>query len=195
MKRAKSPKKLALKPFWDGDADDDFTFARFNWETGNGDREPIAPKILAKRRPGHQDAAEDSAERVEVLLPAEAAQIFADPDFLVDDYERNLAANARLAYAQVTVRFKDAFNLHFPYETARTWVRSEYVDSRGLPVILVLHAPFRKGSDNLPHAHAMVLPRRLTRFGWGKTDFQIGNDRDRQTAKESWFDCYGLAVE
>ncbi|WP_265571062.1 hypothetical protein [Sphingomicrobium nitratireducens] len=192
--KIKTPKTVAIKSFWDGDPDDAFTFARHNWEAGKGARESISPKILAKRRPAAKEGVIDTAERVEVLLPADAPQLYADVDFLVQNFEDGYPTDESLALAQVTLRFEEAPNLHAPYEAARSWVRSEYVDSRGLPVILVLHAPFRKGSDNPPHAHAMVLPRRLTRFGWGKIDVRIGNDRDRRSAKESWLAWSNRAV-
>ncbi|MCJ7420435.1 MobA/MobL family protein [Sphingomicrobium astaxanthinifaciens] len=185
-RKATKSKTIALKPFWEGDADDPFSFARFNWEEGLGERESIAPMFLAKRRPGAKEGNVDTAERVELLLPADAPEIYADPDFLVSDYEKSLSAKDRLAFAQVTMRFAEAMNLHGPYEVARQWLREQYVKGRGLPLLLVLHAPFRMGSDNAPHVHAMVLPRKLTRFGWSKVDRRLGSDGDRATAREAW---------
>lgn len=184
--KIKTPKTVALKSFWDGEPDDAFTFARLNWEAGKGVRESISRKILAKRRPAAKEGRIDTAERVEVLLPADAPQIYADVDFLVQNFEEAYPVDESLALAQVTLRFEDAPNLHSPYEKARAWARAEYVEGRGLPLILVLHAPFRMGSDNPPHAHAMILSRQLTRFGWGKIDRQLGTDRDRESARASW---------
>lgn len=184
--KIKTPKSIVLKSFWDGEPDDAFTFARLNWETGKGVREPISPKILAKRRPAAKEGKIDTAERVEVLLPADAPQLFADVDFLVQNFEDEYPAHESLALAQVTLRFEEAANLHGPYEQARAWARRELVEGRGLPLILVLHAPFRMGSDNPPHAHVMILPRKLTRFGWGRVDRQLGTDRDRESARASW---------
>ncbi|MBB3763451.1 hypothetical protein [Sphingomicrobium lutaoense] len=184
--KSEAPVTLALKPFWDGGPDDPFSFARFNWEAGSGERESIAAKFLAKRRPGTKESSVDTAERVELLLPADAPEIYADPDLLVSEYEKSLSAKDRLAFAQVTMRFANAINLHGPYEVARQWLREEYVTGRGLPLLLVLHAPFRKGSANPPHVHAMVLPRKLTRFGWSKVDRRLGSDGDRAAAREDW---------
>lgn len=184
--KTKTPQTVALKSFWDGEPDDAFTFARLNWEAGKGEREPMSPKIVAKRRPAAKEGEIDTAERVEVLLPADAPQLYADADFLVQNFEEAYPADESLALAQVTLRFEDVPNLHGPYEKARAWARAEYVEGRGLPLILVLHAPFRMGSDNPPHVHAMILPRRLTRFGWGKVERQLGTDRDRESARASW---------
>ena len=178
----------SIKEYWDGDADDPFVIARFNWEEGEGSREPIAPRFIAKRRPAAKEGSIDTAERVEVLLPNDAPDLLIDPDLLVSTFEASYPNGETLAFTQVTMQFADAPSLHSSFEKARAWCRQEFCVDRQLPVMLVLHAPFRLGSANHPHVHVMVLSRQLTRLGWGKIDPTLGSDRNRQTAKTSWFE-------
>ncbi|MEN3973381.1 hypothetical protein WJS89_11950 [Sphingomicrobium sp. XHP0235] len=178
----------SLKEYWDGDADDPFVIARFNWEEGEGSREPISPRFIAKRRPAAKEGSIDTAERVEVLLPDDAPDLLIDPDLLVSTFEASYPKGETLAFAQVTMQFADAPNLHSSFEKARAWCRQEFCDERQLPVLLVLHVPFRLGSANPPHVHAMVLSRQLTRLGWGKVDRLLASDPHRPECATSWFD-------
>jgi hypothetical protein len=170
------------------EADGTFGFDRFYWLPGTGPRESILPRVLKKRRPAGAESDKDTAARVEPLLPFDAAEIYSDVDFLVRHYEDCLPLTETTAYAQVTLKFPAAPNAHSVYEVARAWVRNHFVDSAnsGVPVILVLHAPYLAGSDAHVHAHALVLPVQLNRFGWGRSVAEIASDAGQQEALASW---------
>ncbi|WP_265562482.1 hypothetical protein [Sphingomicrobium arenosum] len=177
---------IELAVFWKGKPEDAFTYARFYWPPGSGERESLAPRFIAKRRPGAKEGDVDTAARVEVLLPEDAPEEYLDPDFLVRNYDAQAAADEGTVLVQVTMRFPEAFNLHGPYERCRRWLWKHYVEKRRLPIMVVLHAPHLKGSSNPPHVHALVLARSLGRFGWGEKDLKLGTDRDRKASVSSW---------
>lgn len=177
---------LELKAFYDGGGQfDDFAFARFYWETGVGPRESIAPKIEKKMHPVRSASGEPlaSAAKVDILLPADAPQEYMALDHLIRRYEETLPAHEVNAYAQVTIRFPGAVNLHQPWEMVRAWTRSFY---QRAPVILVLHAPHLVGSSNPGHVHCIALPRRLGSLGWAEMDRTLASDAGQREAHESW---------
>jgi hypothetical protein len=178
-----------LKPFHHPAADDgNFGFARFYWLEGHGHRQGMLPNFRKKRQPVGRQGEHDTAARVEVLLPPDAPEEYSDLDFLVRRYEEKLLADESTAYAQVTLRFPNARNLHHPYEVARSWVRTFFVDdpNRAVPAFLVLHAPHLAGSQSPVHAHALILPRQLRWFGWGTMLSELASDGGRQEALASW---------
>lgn len=180
---------VPLKAFYDGGGQHpEFGFARFYFASPGQPRESIVAKILKKRRPAGAEATDDTAAKVEALVTRDAPQDYADPDFLVRRYEEKLSSEETTAYAQVTLRFDgDILNLHHPWEVARSWLRSYYVDhDRGVPVVAILHAPHLAGSDNLVHCHAILLPKRLTRFGWGSMQRELTSDEGHRDAFASW---------
>ena len=182
-----APTFRLLKPFHHLAAEEGtFGFARFYWTEGDGHRQSILPNFRKKRRPVDQGE-EDTAARVEVLLPSDAPEEYSDADFLVKRFEEKLPVEETTAYAQVTLRFPDARNVHHPYETARAWVRSFYVDDpkKAAPVVLVLHTPHLAGSDAPLHVHALILPRQLRWYGWAKK-IEIASDDAKAQAQESW---------
>lgn len=163
-----------------------FGFARFYWVEGDGHRQSMLSNFRKKRRPVEQGD-EDTAARVEVLLPSDAAEEYSDIDFLVKRYEETLPADETTAYAQVTLRFPNARNVHHPYETARSWIRRFYVDDpkKAAPVVLVLHTPHLAGSESPVHVHALVFPRQLRWFGWAKR-VEIAGDDAKAEAQAAW---------
>jgi hypothetical protein len=78
--------------------------------------------------------------------------------------------------------------LHAPYEVARAWLKSYYCDDDEIraPVILILHAPHLAGSSAEGHVHGLVLPRRLSRYGWMGMVRDLGSDAAALEARESW---------
>lgn len=164
----------------------DFGHARFYWPGGDGVRESIASRIVKKRCPITSDDGLDTAARVDVLLPADAPQDYVDPDFIVRHYEQSLPADEAVAFVQVTMRFGDKPNLHYPYRIATDWVRNHFVDPLGCPVLMVLHAPHLAGSDADGHAHAIVLPRRASKLGWMGVVRHLGGDAAAAAARASW---------
>jgi len=176
-----------LKAFYHGGAGaSSFAMARFYWPAGDGPRESIEPRFAKKRRPAGAESEVDTAAKVEVLLPADAPQDYSDPGFIVRHFETSLPPDEVLAFVQVTIRFGDSPNLHHPYEVARSWVRSYFVEAMGVPVVLVLHAPYLAGSDADGHVHAMVLPRRASRLGWMGMERDLGSDASALKARLAW---------
>jgi hypothetical protein len=163
-----------------------FGFGRFYWPEGSGYRQSMLANFRKKRRPVDGKGEQDTAAKVEVLLAHDAPEEYSDVDFLVQRYEQKVPETEATAYAQVTLRFPDAFNSHHPYEVARAWARSFYVDGHGVPVVLVLHTPFRAGSDSPVHAHILVLLARLGRFSWGSRISDLASDRAQLEALASW---------
>lgn len=175
-----------LKDFYHGQPTDDFTAARFYWVNGNGPRESIAAHFLRKRRPAAAEAASDTAAKVEVLLRGEIGEDYTDPDFLVRSYMEKLPVEETAAFAQVTMRFPKATNLHGPFELARSWLRSFYVEQHRLPVVAILHAPYLANSDSPVHVHGLVLMRALSPFGWLGTRREMASDMGFRAAEASW---------
>lgn len=166
----------------------DFGSARFYWAAGDGPRESILPRLVKKRRPAAAESDIDTAARVEALVPSDAPEDYADPDFLARRYEETLAPDETTAYAQVTLRFPSTIpNLHHPCEVARSWLREFYVDSRrAVPVLAILHAPCRVGSDNPVHLHAAIFPKRLSKFGFSASERDLASDAGCLEAFASW---------
>lgn len=166
--------------------DGTFGFARLGWGAGSAPREPLSAYLMKKQHPASAKAKHRSAAKMEVLLPPDAPEEYVDVDRLVTRYEEALGDNAETAIAQVTLHFPDAPNLHSRYEESRAWVRSHFVLGMGLPVILVLHAPYLAGSDAPGHVHALVLTAKLSRFGWIGIDDKVASDAGRKAALRSW---------
>lgn len=182
------PEQRELKAFYDGAGQmPDFNYARFYWAGREGLRESLLPRLIKKRQPAGADADGDTAARVEALPTRDAHQEYADPDFLMRCYEETLPQDEVTAFAQVTLKFgPNILNVHYPFEVARQWLREFYVVGRGVPVIAILHAPYLAGSDNPVHVHGIVLPRRLTRFGWAGMERDLASDLGHREAFDSW---------
>jgi hypothetical protein len=199
--RSKKGKASAIKPviaettprplkayYHGGGVVSSFGSARFYWPGGDGDRESIEPRITKKRRPAGAQSNVDTAAKIEVLLPGDAPQDYADVDFLIRHYEMSLSPEETTAFIQITIRFGDSPNLHRPYEAARAWLRSFYAseEGHGVPVLLILHAPHLAGSSADGHVHAIVFPRRLSRFGWTGGALELGSDGAAIKARVAW---------
>lgn len=173
--------------------DDELTISRFNWSRTGEPRESMQDRFAKKVRPPSGDLSDPPASAVHVLLSPDAPQDYFDPAFLVRHYEASLPANETIAYVQVTLRFGAARNLHGPFEVVREWVRAEFC-ADGLPAVIVLHNPALVGSTNDGHVHVMVLPRAVTRLGWGKMVRDLANDAGRRAIWMSWQD-YRNAID
>lgn len=195
-KKAKAPAAMPitsptatrpLKAFYHGGgAVDGFGMARFYWPDGDGEREPLAPRVMKKRRP-LAAGVEVAAAKVEAIPPWDAPQDYADVDFLVRHYQACLAAHENVAFVQVTIRFGECANVHYQYEVAREWAKSYYAyGSLSVPVISILHAPHLAGSDADAHVHLIILPRRVSRMGWMGPMRDLGGDAAECAARRSW---------
>lgn len=181
-----TPPLIPLKSFYDGGGEfENFSFGRFYWEAGDGERESMASKIDKKLHPvrSSSGAVLASAAKVDLLLPVEAPQEYMCLDHLVRRYEETLPAHEVNAYAQVTMRFPEAVNLHQPWEAVRAWARSFY---ERVPVLLVLHAPHLWGSSNPGHVHCIALPRRLGPLGWAEMERSVASDAGHREAHDAW---------
>jgi hypothetical protein len=175
-----------LRLFHDGGGrHENFSFTRAYW-TGDGERESILDRINKKidviRSEDGQVLAR--AAKVDLLLPPVAPQEYTDIEHLVRRYEEMLPPHELNAFAQVTIRFPDAPNLHQPWELVRDWAKLHY--ARRVPVILVLHAPHLAGSPNPGHVHCIALCRSLTMMGWAHMERAIASDAGQREAYESW---------
>lgn len=179
------------------DLDGAFTFSRFYWDEGAGDRESVTRHVTKKRRPVPSESDGDTAARVETLLPSDAPEEYVGVDALLLRYEEWLAVEEVTAMAQVTFRFIDSPNIHHPYEKCRAFIRAYFVDRLGLPTIMILHAPYLHGSLSTPHVPAIILPAQLTRYGWLKVDRKVATDAGRRAVLKAWsaFAELGPAVD
>lgn len=106
-----------------------------------------------------------TAAKVEVLLPPGACDRFLDPRTLMEtvDATRPAKIDALLAYLTFTFPCE---RLHEQWELVRTFIRKGIVDPFEVAALLVAHAPHLAGSANLPHVHALIVPRRLSPLGF-----------------------------
>jgi hypothetical protein len=142
--------------------------------------------FLGKRRVAGAESPTDTAAKVEALLRPDVPQDYADPDHLAASYMAKLPAEETAAFAQVTLSFPAATNLHWPWHQATSWLRDYYVDRVGVPVLAVLHAPFLAGSGSPVHLHAFIFMRKLTAFGWLSTHRELASDAGLKAAEASW---------
>lgn len=175
-----------LKAFYHGQPDDPISTARFYWAKGEGPRESIVDHFLRKRRPAAREGDADTAARVEVLLRSDVPEDYADPQFLAENYMSKLPPDETAAFAQITMRFPHATNLHAPWYQSTSWLRDEFVDRVGVPVLAVLHAPFLVGSESSVHVHGLVLMRKATCFGWVGNHRDLASDAGLAAAEASW---------
>jgi hypothetical protein len=181
-----APEKSELRLFHDGGGrHENFSFTRAYWAS-EGDRESISERINKKINVIRSDAGEvlAKAAKVDLLLQPDAPQEYMDIDHLVRRYEETLPPHELNAFAQVTVRFPNAPNLHQPWEMVREWAKLHYATR--VPVILILHAPHLSGSSNPGHVHCIALCRSLTIMGWSQIERAIASDAGQREAYESW---------
>jgi hypothetical protein len=184
----RAPVCRKLQQFWHGKPGDPVSSARFYWTRGDEPRESIEDYFLKKRRPAGAESLVDTAARVEPILRSDVPQDYANPDFLAASYMAKLPSEETAAFAQVTLSFPSATNLHHPWQLAQSWLREHYVHRVGVPVLAVLHAPFMVGSESAVHLHALVLMRKLTAFGWLTMHRELAGDAGLKAAERSWHD-------
>lgn len=112
----------------------------------------------AKIRPvpsGSDDPWAVTASRCEVLLPAEADDRFLSPQVLMETHDAEQPATKPIILTYVTITLPAA-RLHEQYELVRAFALAKLVQTYGVAVLLVQHAPHRAASSNLPHVHLMI---------------------------------------
>jgi hypothetical protein len=108
-----------------------------------------------------------TAERAEVVLPADADDRFADPFVLAAEADRMAVHGKPALLCYVTLYFPDAVRLHRAWTDARSFAETLAAREQ-VATIVALHAPYRKGSANPVHAHLCVIPRVLNSLGLGR---------------------------
>lgn len=103
------------------------------------------------------------AWKSELLLPAGAPDILDEPRLLFERVDATIPAQGRRDLALVMTFWTPSTpTLHQAWETVRSFVRAKLVDGRGLPALVVQHAPHLAGQTTPPHIHAVVSARQLT---------------------------------
>lgn len=108
-----------------------------------------------------------TAERAEVVLPADADDRFADPFVLAAEVDRMAVTGKPALLCYVTLYFPDAVRLHRAWTEARSFAEV-LAEREKVATIVALHAPHRKGSANPVHAHLCIIPRALNSLGLGR---------------------------
>lgn len=187
------PAPAELKCFFDGGGSfDNFSFSRWYW-TGDGPRLGLADKIARKRFPVPAEAGSDDQEtaaKTEFLVPAFAPAEYISLQHFLRRYDEAQPPHEVNAYVQITLTFPRAFNLHHPFEMARTFACREYVGC-GMPVFMAGHAPWLAGSESPGHVHLIIFPRQLNQFGLGSFDHKLASDVGNREAYKAWIDFQG----
>lgn len=141
-----------------------------------------------KHRPGMRsgDGWEVTAVRSDVVLPVGASDDLRNPQLLLERFDREALPWKQALLVCVTLRFPDTAHLHTGWETARGFALEAFARQRGLATVVVQHAPHVFGSDNPPHVHLMVVPRRLTTLGFGQYADEITCDDGQTLVHEQW---------
>lgn len=130
-----------------------------------------------------------NVERVEVILPARADDMLADPALLLGHMDANAAENEKALLIYVTLPLGDVDRIHVGWERARAFAR-RLATERNLASVLALHAP---GVVNAPfglHAHCLVIPRAITGLGirHGIYDEELTHDGGQAIVEAMWKD-------
>lgn len=128
-----------------------------------------------------------SCHRTEVLLPAAAPDLLADPEWLMQHYERAELHDQPALLLAVKLTQLEPGPLHVHWERSREFARSEFVERRALPVVLAMHIPSLSPSRKpaKPHVHVLVLARTLGEHGFGALE-QLDGHRMRESVADAW---------
>lgn len=127
-----------------------------------------------------------TAVKIEVLLPRDADDRYRDPWVLTGEVDARAVDNEQALLTYITIPFPDARRLHEPWETARAFAREQFVLKRGLPVVLIQHAPHLSGSNNAVHCHLLIVPRTLDGLGLRGFEADLCCDRGQQIVHAEW---------
>lgn len=131
-----------------------------------------------------------TCEQHEVLLPGRGDDALADPRLLLEQMDACAIEREKALLVYLTLPLSDVDRLHLGWERARSFVREHLARARDLATLLVLHTPGRVGSANPFHAHALVVPRRLTGLGLsqGVYDEELIHDGGQGIMDALWCD-------
>lgn len=129
-----------------------------------------------------------TAERIEVILPAGADDMLADPELLLRQMDAHAVDHEKALLVYLTLPLPDVDRLHVGWERCRAFVREHFARDRQLATVLVLHAPGRVGSSNPLHCHCLIVPRHITGLGLahGAYDSDLLNDGGQAIVEAMW---------
>jgi hypothetical protein len=122
-----------------------------------------------------------TAARHEVLLPpGGVSDLLLDPRRLTERYADQLLTwqTSLLAVIKIVPAPQAGSTMNEAWQVVHGWAVSRICRARGLPVILVQHAPFLAGKDDTPaHLHALIFGRRMSGgSSFGGIDFELTSD-------------------
>lgn len=135
-----------------------------------------------------------TAARAEVLLPSDADDRFADPRQLFTAVDENALDVEPALLTYMTMAFPRVQRLHHAWEAAREFAMDRFARARGLPVVVILHAPFMAGSSNSVHCHLLIAPRALTGLGLGAYEKALCCDAGQMIVHDEWLAHRALAA-
>ncbi|WP_375243816.1 hypothetical protein [Sphingomonas parapaucimobilis] len=131
-----------------------------------------------------------NVERIEVLLPAGADDGLADPATLLGQMDAHAVEREKALLTYLTLPLGDVDRVHIGWERARAFLRERFARDRDLASVLILHAPGTINAAFPLHAHALIVPRRVTGLGirQGLYDEDMIHDRGQAIIEAMWAD-------
>lgn len=170
----------------------DFVFGILKQSYG-GHRNNVLEFATRKLRPvegrggdGKPDPEAITAHRFGAVLPEDAPDVFDDIFELLPAIQEAALPHEPALLIYVTLSFSETRRLHTGWEEARAFALEAFAHARQLPVALVQHAPGRVGSNNPPHVHLLVSPRRLTGMDFAGYAVDISCDEGQKLIYDEW---------
>jgi len=131
-----------------------------------------------------------NVERVEVLLPGGADDYLADPATLLAQMDVHAVDREKALLTYLTLPLGDVDRVHVGWERARAFLRERFTRDRQLASVLILHAPATINAAFPLHAHALIVPRRITGLGirQGLYDEDLTRDAGQLIVEAMWAD-------
>jgi len=131
-----------------------------------------------------------NVERVEVLLPAGADDGLANPAILLAQMDAHAVDREKALLTCLTLPLGDVDRVHVGWERARSFLRDRVARDRQLAAVLILHAPGTINAAFPLHAHALIVPRRITGLGirLGLYDEELIHDGGQAIVEALWAD-------
>jgi hypothetical protein len=128
-----------------------------------------------------------NVERVEVILPAGANDMLADPSVLLAQMDAGAAECEKALLVYLTLPLGDVDRVHVGWERARAFA-CHIARKRDLASVLTLHAPGRVNAPFPLHAHCLIVPRRIIGLGLrhGLYDEELIHDGGQSIVETMW---------
>lgn len=135
--------------------------------------------------PDDADPWASTAERFDVLLPDEADDRYLDPAELMRQVDDSLPHGGVDLLTCLDIAFPETQRLHTAFELARVYAYRLAISLK-TPSLIVLHNPGSGGSNNPPHVHVALVPRRLTGLGLGGYFSSLTRDQGFEELANIW---------